>query len=327
MSLRARGRLVPPWEFGLVLLLGILWGSPYALTKISLETIPPVTLVAARVSLAAAALWLIAMLRGYRIPKQRSLVGLLFLQGVISCVLPYTLIAYGQQTVESGLAAILNSTTPLFVCVIGVVWTHHEPVTSRRIVGAAIGFSGVIAVAGASALFGLGQSVVGQAAIILATISSAFSVIQGRRFDAIAPELVAAGMLTSAAIVLVPFSFLVEAPWQVSPSAPSLIALLVNAVIATALGFAIYFRLIRTVGSMATASVGYLKPAVGVLLGWVIFGEPLTVAIMLGLFAILLGVAIISGGVPPPGVPVDKSKAGYDTIPLTSVSRESGPAG
>src|SRR6187551_750728 len=161
MSLRAWGRRLPPLEFGLVLLLGFLWGSPYALTKISLETIPPVTLVAARVSLAAAALWLIAMLRGYRIPKQRSLVGLLFLQGVISCVLPYTLIAYGQQTVESGLAAILNSTTPLFVCVIGVVWTHHEPVTSRRIVGAAIGFSGVIAVAGASALFGLGQSVVG----------------------------------------------------------------------------------------------------------------------------------------------------------------------
>jgi drug/metabolite transporter (DMT)-like permease len=208
-----------------------------------------------------------------------------------------------------------------------VLWTHHEPVTSRRIFGVAIGFGGVIAVAGASALFGLGQSVAGQTAIILATISSAFSVIQGRRFDSIAPELVSAGMLTSAAIVLVPFSFIVEAPWQVSPSAPSIIALLVNAIIATALGFAIYFRLIRTVGSMATASVGYLKPAVGVLLGCLIFGEPFTVAMALGLFAILLGVAIISGGIPPPGVPLDKSKAGYEAIPpLTSVSRVSGPA-
>src|SRR3954447_12077170 len=114
MSLRASGRMVPPREFGLVLLLGFLWGSPYALTKISLETIPPVTLVAARVSFAAAALWLIAILRGYEVPKDRAFIGLLFLQGIISCVTPYTLIAFGQQSVESGLAAILNSTTPLF---------------------------------------------------------------------------------------------------------------------------------------------------------------------------------------------------------------------
>ena len=324
MSLRAWGRRVPAREFGLVLLLGILWGSPYALTKISLETIPPITLVAARVSLAAAALWLIAISRGYEVPKDRSFIGLLFVQGIISCVAPYTLIAFGQQTVESGLAAILNSTTPLFVGVIGVLWTHHEPVTSRRIFGAAIGFSGVIAIAGANALFGVGQSAAGQAAIILATLSSAFSVIYGRRFNSLAPELVAAGMLTAAAIVLVPFSLIVEAPWQVSPSIPSMIALLINAIIATALGFAIYFRLIRTVGSMATASVGYLKPAVGVLLGWLIFGESLTLVMALGLFAILLGVAIITGGIPPPRLPLDKSK--YEEVPpLAPVSRVSGP--
>src|SRR5436189_127714 len=128
MSLRARGHLLPPSEFGLILLLGILWGSPYALTKISLETIPPVTLVAAR------------------------------------------------------------------------------------------GFAGVIAVAGAGAFAGLGQHAIGQAAIILATISSAFGVIQGRRFESVAPELVAAAVLTSAAAVLVPLSLIVETPWKVSPS-------------------------------------------------------------------------------------------------------------
>jgi drug/metabolite transporter (DMT)-like permease len=324
MSLRASGRMVPPREFGLVLLLGFLWGSPYALTKISLETIPPVTLVAARVSLAAAALWLIVISRGYKMPKERSLIGLLFIQGLISCVAPYTLIAFGQQTVESGLAAILNSTTPLFVGVIGALWTRHEPLTSRRILGAAIGFSGVIAIAGANALFGLGQSAAGQAAIILATISSAFSVIHGRRFDALAPELVAAGMLTAAAVVLVPFSFVIEAPWKISPSSPSVFALLINAIIATALGFAIYFRLIRTAGSMATASVGYLKPAVGVLLGWLIFGEPFTLVMALGLIAILLGVAIVTAGNPPPGLPVDKSKS-EEAPPLEPASRVSGP--
>jgi drug/metabolite transporter (DMT)-like permease len=324
MSLRAWGHRVPAREFGLVLLLGILWGSPYALTKISLETIPPVTLVAARVSLAAAALWLIAISRGCKLPKERSLIGLLFLQGIISCVAPYTLIAFGQQTVESGSAAILNSTTPLFVGVIGVLWTHHEPVTSRKFLGAAVGFSGVIVIAGADALFGLGQSAAGQAAIIVATISSAFSVIHGRRFESLAPELAAAGMLTAAAIILVPFSLIVEAPWQISPSTPSMIALLINAIVATALGFAIYFRLIRTVGSIATASVGYLKPAVGVLLGWLIFGESLTLAMALGLLAILLGVAIITGGISPSRLPLEKPED-KEVPPLPSVSGLSGP--
>src|SRR4051794_41604590 len=97
MSLRASGRMVPPREFGLVLLLGFLWGSPYALTKISLETIPPVTLVAARVSLAAAALWLIEMPLRYKMQKERSLIGLLCLHDLSSYLAPYTLIAFGQQ--------------------------------------------------------------------------------------------------------------------------------------------------------------------------------------------------------------------------------------
>jgi drug/metabolite transporter (DMT)-like permease len=281
-----------------VLLLGFLWGSPYALTKISLQTIEPITLVAARVSLAAVTLWLIVVLRGYEMPKEHRLIGPLFIQGIISCVIPYTLIAFGQQTVESGLTAILNSTTPLFVGVIGLFMVRREPMTFPRIFGATIGFGGVIAIAGASALLGLGHNGLGQAAIVIATMSSAFSVIHGRRFDAVAPEVVAAGMLTSAAIVLVPMACFFEAPWHALPSIPSLLALLINAVVSTALGFVIYFRLINTVGSMATASVGYLKPAVGVLIGCLVFGEPFTLVMALGLSAILLGVAIINGTAP-----------------------------
>src|SRR5437870_8128256 len=101
-----------PFEFCLLLLLGILWGIPYALTKIALETIPPITLTAARVSLAAAALWIVAILLGRKLPQRWDFVGRLFIQGAVACVIPYTLIAFGQQSVDSALAAILNSTTP-----------------------------------------------------------------------------------------------------------------------------------------------------------------------------------------------------------------------
>src|SRR5712691_3887644 len=289
-----------PFEFGLLLLLGLLWGIPYALTKIGLETIPPITLTAARVSLAAAALWIVAILLGRKLPRRWDFAGHLFIQGCVACVIPYTLIAFGQQSVDSALAAILNSSTPLFVCLISVMWTHHEPITFGRLSGVIVGLGGVVVIAGASAILGLGRETAGQAALLLATFSSAVSVIYGRRFADVAPEVAAAGMLTCAAIVLVPLCLIVEAPWHTVPSAASLTALAANAVVATAFGFVIYFRLIRTIGSMGTASTGYLKPAVGVLIGCALLGEPLTWTLAIGLVAILFGVAAINGSASAP---------------------------
>jgi drug/metabolite transporter (DMT)-like permease len=287
-------KTVSPLEIALLALLGLLWGMPYALTKIALTSIPPVTLVAVRVALAATLLWIIVFLRGCKMPTRRDLLGRLFIQGCVACVIPYTLIAFGQQSVESALTAILNSTAPLFVCLISLLWTRHEPLTGGRLFGVVIGLAGVVLIAGTSALAGVGRGTAGQAAIILATLSSAVSAIYGRRFATVAPEVAAAGTLTAAAIVLLPLCFFVEAPLNSTPSAASLAALLVNALVATALGFVVYFRLIRTIGSMGTASVGYLKPAVGVLIGCVLMGEPLTWTTGAGLIAILIGVAAIN---------------------------------
>jgi len=281
------------FEFALLILLGVLWGVPFALTKISLTSIPPLTLVAARVLIAAATLWAIIALSGYKIPNPRGWIGRLFVQGIITCAIPYALIAYGQQSVDSALAAILNSTAPLFVCLISVIWVHQEPVTREKLFGVTVGLGGVVLIAGASALAGLGHAMVGQAAILLATISSAVSVILGRRLVAIPAEVAAAGTLTCAAVVLVPLSSALETPWHTAPSAASIIALLINAVFATAVGFVIYFRLIRTIGAVSTASVGYLKPAVGVLIGCSLMGEPFSWTTAIGLAAILLGVAAI----------------------------------
>jgi drug/metabolite transporter (DMT)-like permease len=283
------------FEFGLLLLLGTLWGIPYALTKLSLETIPPITLTAARVSLAAVTLWGVAVILGRKFPQWSwELTGRLFIQASIACVIPYTLIAFGQYSVDSGLAAILNSSTPLFVCLLSVLWTHHEPITFGRISGAIIGLGGVVAIVGASVLLGLGRQSICQAAILLATFSSAVSVIHGRRFAELAPETVAAGMLTWAAIILVPVAVLVETPWRIAPSIASLTALGINGVVATAFGFVIYFRLIRTIGSMGTASASYLKPGIGVLIGCTLLGEPWTWSLGGGLLAILLGVIFIN---------------------------------
>jgi drug/metabolite transporter (DMT)-like permease len=198
------------------------------------------------------------------------------------------------MTVNSSLAAILNSTTPLFVCVVSLLWTRHESLTPGRLVGVWVGLSGVILIAGVNSLTGLGQDTFGQAAIILASASSAVAAIQGRRLNDVPPELAAAGTLTCGAVILVPLCFVVEAPLHSTPSVGSITALLINAFVATALRSVIYFRLLRTIGSMATTSVSYFKPAVGVLIGFTLMGEEPTWAAAMGLLAILLGVAVIS---------------------------------
>src|SRR6266436_3219982 len=226
-------KMASPLEIALLALLGLLWGMPYALTKIALATIPPVTLVAARVALAAAVLWIIVLFMGCKIP-------------------------------------------------------------AGRIFGVTTGLGGVVLIAGASAFLGLGEAAAGQTAVIVATISSAVGAIYSRRFDAVAPQVTAAGALTCAAVVLGPLCVFVETPLKSAPSAAAIAALLVNAVLATALGFVVYFRLIRTIGSMGAASVSYLKPAAGVLIGCTLLGETLTWTAGLGLIAILTGVAAIN---------------------------------
>jgi len=293
-----QSRTPGPLEFAFLLLLGVLWGIPYALTKISLETIPPVTLTAARVSIAAAALWIMTALMRRKFSLRPERLVRLFIQGCLTCVVPYTFIALGQQSVDSALAAILNSTTPLFVYLISVTWTHHEAMNFQRLSGALVGLMGVVLIAGASALSGLGRESVGQAAIVIATLSSAIGVVHGRRFADMSPEAVAAGMLTCAAVVLVPFCLVVEQPWHTVPSLRSLAALVANAAGATAFGFVLYFRLIRTIGSMSTASTGYLKPAISVLIGCTLLGEPFTWVLGVGLFAVVSGVAAINDKMP-----------------------------
>jgi drug/metabolite transporter (DMT)-like permease len=251
-------------------------------------------MVAARVSLAATVLWLVVFALKCKWPGRRGLIPRFFVQGCLACVLPFTLLAFGQRSVDSGLTAILNSSTPVFVCLISLIWTKHEELTPGRLFGVSLGLVGTVATVGASTLYGLGHSAFGQTAIILASVVSAMSVIHGRRFADVAPEVTAAGMLTCAALVLVPACLLVETPWRSAPSLGSIAALVVNAAFATGLVFVIYFRLIQRIGSMGTASVSYLRPAVGVLVGCTLLGETLTPTAIMGSLAILFGVAAIN---------------------------------
>ena len=282
-------------ELLLLALLSLLWGASYGLIKVAVATITPVTLVGIRVLIAASLLWLVVLFRRRAVPTDAGTWRRFCVQAVIGYMAPFTMITWGQQFVDSGLAGILNSTTPIFVFLITLLWTRQEEVTFERGLGVLVGLGGVTFLIGFEALKGLGSDVFGQLAITGATISYGFAMIYGRRFASVAPEVTAAATLTIAAIVMLPASVIIDDPAALSPSLTSVLALLALASLSTAAAFVLYFRLVNTLGALGTSSVAYARAAVSVVIGVVLLSEPLTWQLVTGFVAILIGVAAING--------------------------------
>ena len=281
-------------EIALLALLAVLWGSSYLLIKIAVETIPPVTLVAARVSIGAVFLLAIIAWQGDHLPNDGRTWWRLFLQAIFNSIGSWTLLAWGQQFVDSGLASVLNSTSPLFVFFMTLTFTRHEPATSLKLLGAILGVVGVTLIVGVEVLKGLGHEVVAQLAILLSAILFAGAAIHGKRFSHLPPTVTAAGTMLWATVCLVPLSLATEQPWALRPSSASIMAAIVLAVFSTGGAFLIYFRLVRTLGSMGVVSQSYLRAGVGVMLGVVVLGEQITFVVGLGLAAAILGVVAIN---------------------------------
>lgn len=282
------------FEIALLALLAILWGSSYLLIKVAVETIPPVTLIAARVTLAALFLIAVVAYRGERLPRDRRTWRMLFVQAVFNSIGAWTVLAWGQQYVDSGLASVLNSTSPIVVFFITLLFTRHEPAGGLRLLGACIGVVGVGLIVGVGALKGFGQQVLAQLAILLGAALYGAAAVYGRRFSHLPPAVTAAGTMIWATVCLVPLSIVTEQPWRLSVSGVSAMAAIVLGVICTGAALLIYFRLVRTLGSMGVASQSYLRAAVGVILGVAVLGERITPLVAIGLAAAVLGVAAIN---------------------------------
>ena len=281
-------------ELSLLALLALLWGSSYLLIKVAVETIPPVTLIAARVTLAAVFLIAVMACTGERLPRDAPTWRMLFIQALLNSIGAWTVLAWGQQYVDSGLASVLNSTSPIFVFFITLFFTRHEATGGIRLLGACLGLVGVTLTVGVDVLNGLGQQVVAQLAVLFGAFLYAGAAIYGRRFSHLAPTVTAAGTMIWASLCLVPLSLVTEHPWTLRPSALSLAAAVVLALLCTGVALLIYFRLVRTLGSMGVASQAYLRSGVGVLLGVVLLGETISPVVGLGLLAAVLGVAAIN---------------------------------
>jgi len=281
-------------EILLLGLLALLWGSSYLFIKVAVETIPPFTLIAMRVAVAGFFLLAVMWGQGVRLPADGRTWRLLLVQAFFTSAAPWTMVAWGQQYVDSALAGVLNSTSPIFVFFITFLFIRHEAVSGRKLAGALLGIAGVVLIVGVDALRGLGQEVAAQLAVLFAALLYGVAAIHGKRFSHLSPTVTAAGTMICATACLVPLSLLVDRPWTLNPSPVSLLAATALAIFCTGGALLIYFRLVRTLGSMGVASQAYLRAGVSVMLGVIVLGEPITLVIGLGLLATILGVAAIN---------------------------------
>lgn len=277
-------------ELLLLLALATCWGASYTFIRIGVATIPPITLIAARTLIAGLVLLVIIRWRGLNLPRDAATWKRFLIQSCLNSAIPFTLIAWAEQTVDAGLATILNSTTPIFTFLIAAFLLRSEPLTGRKLFGVIAGMAGICLIIGLDALHGMGRQLLPQLAVVAASICYACAALFGRNFKGLDPMMPAAGSLLCGAALLIPASLIVEHPWQIAPSTASILALLGLSFVSTALAFSIYFRLIQTLGSVGTTAQAYLRVPIGVTIGVVFLGEPVSPTAAIGLVCVVAGV-------------------------------------
>lgn len=283
-------KTAPVTELALLMLLSTLWGASYTFIKVGVETIPPITLIAMRTLIAGLILLGVLQLRGLKLPMDVVMWGRFVVQAVLNSAVPFTLIAWAERSIDAGLAVILNSLTPIFAFLLTALVTRHEQVTSRKLFGVTAGLAGACLIIGIQALNGLGTQLWAQLAMVAATVCYGAAAITGKGFKGMDPMVPAAGSLIAGAMMLMPLSLIVDRPWTLIPSTQSLLALLGLSVFSTALAFAIYFRLLQTLGSVGATAQAYLRVPIGVAIGVIFLGETVTPTAAIGLIAVIAGV-------------------------------------
>jgi drug/metabolite transporter (DMT)-like permease len=288
-------------EWGMLVALSLLWGGSFFFIGIAVKELPPVTIVTLRVSLAATALLIVCRIMGLHLPRQWAVWRAFFGMGLLNNIIPFCLIVWGQTHIASGLASILNATTPLFTVIVAHFLTADEKMTGNKLAGVLIGFAGVATMIGPAAFGGAISGLWGQIAILGAAISYSFAGIFGRRFKAmgVPPLMTATGQISSSTLMLIPAAFLIDKPWTLAmPSLGTWGALIGIALLSTALAYLIFFRILATAGATNLALVTFLIPVSAILLGSLILGEQLEIKHFAGMAMIAAGLAAIDGRLP-----------------------------
>ncbi|MGZ8335795.1 MAG: DMT family transporter [Allosphingosinicella sp.] len=288
-------------DWATLLFLSVLWGGSFFFIQVAVETVPPFTLVLVRVALAAVLLLVVLKATGRPLPFARATLAPFLTLALLNNAIPFSLFAWGQQHIASGLASILNATTPLWAVLVAHLFTEDEKATPLKVLGVAIGFSGVALMIGGDLLLDIGGAdLLAQLACLGATLCYALAGVHARRFRrmGVPPITVSAGQLSATVLVMLPLVLLFEPPWRAAaPSTEAVAAILGLATLSTALAYILYFRLIDRAGATNAILVTFLIPVTAILLGATVLGEVLAPRHFAGMGLIALGLAAIDGRV------------------------------
>lgn len=278
----------------LLLFLGTLWGSSYLFTKIVVAEVPVLTLVVGQLTLATIVMWVILRAWGLSMPHSRRMWGHYVVLGLLGAVVPYTLISWGEQYIPSGLASLLQATTPIFTVILAQFLTDDERVTMAKIVGVVTGFVGVGILMLPDLRRGLQANLLGQLAVVGSSLCFAGAAIYSRKRLRGQPPLVSAmGQLTMGMLFMLPASLLIDRPFDLSPSLPALASWVGLAILGTVVPYVIYFTLIERTSATFVMMVTYIIPVSGLMLGALVLDEQLNVTMLGSLVLILLGVLLV----------------------------------
>jgi drug/metabolite transporter (DMT)-like permease len=284
----------PPIAYVLLISLAAIWGASFLFIKMAVVAIPPLTLVAARLVLAAAAMLVYMWATGRRLPSDKAIWWDFLVIALAGNIVPFILISWGEVVIDSGLAAILMAIMPLSSLALAHVFTRDERLSPARVMGMIVGFVGILVLVGPDVLAGLGREVLAQIAVASAAVCYAISNVYTRVRGVVElpAAVTSAGVLLCASVLAVPLSLIVDRPWTLVPTAESLAALVILALVCTSLAYLILFHLITTTGATFVAFINYLVPVFGVAWGAVILHETVQPGAMAGLAIILAGIAI-----------------------------------
>ena len=286
----------------LLLIVGAIWGSAFLAMKVAVATVPPLSISAGRVLLAATIVWVYLRARGFALPRLGTDDGRrLWLAAavitVFNTVLPFALIPWGEQFIDSSSAAIVMGASPLVALLLAHRFTTDDRLTIPKLVGVLIGFGGLLVLVGGNALGGLMEGVRGQAAVLLAALSYTVSgILIYRLAGRLRMEVLTASVMICGAAIAVPLALIVDRPWSLAPSEASLWAIVYLGIFPTSLAFLIRARLIASVGYTFVAQSVYLVPLFGTFWGWLLLGERISIAAVGALVLILLGVGVSRWG-------------------------------
>ena len=289
-----------PLEWGLLVVLSVLWGGAFFLIEIALRDLPPFTIMIFRVTGAALFLWVIVLVRGVAIPRGWGLWMILTIMAVFNSALPFSLIGWGQIEITSGLSSILIAMTPLLAVITAHFFTEDESFTPMKGLGVLSGLIGAVVMIGPEFLRDLGSNVLSQLAVLGGAVSYSIAAVFGRRFGRkdMSPISVAAGQVTMAAVLLLPFFLIVDQPWTLAwPTLEGMGAVAGLALGSTGIAYLIYYRVLARAGATNLMLVNFMAPVSAILLGLFVLGETLTLEQVIGMGFIALGLALIDGRV------------------------------